>query len=485
MDLTLSTDLYQLTMACGYWKAGIAEQRAVFHLFYRRPPFGGAYAIAAGLDDALTYLEELDVSPEELAYLASLRKEDDTPLFPSSFLDSLADLRCELDVHAVPEGTVVFPHEPLLRVEGPLLQAQLVETTLLNLVGFQTLVATKAARVCDAARGSDGEREPVLEFGLRRSHGPDGGASASRAAFVGGCDATSNVLAGMRYGIPVKGTHAHSWVMAFDTEREAFETYAEAFPGGSVFLVDTYDSLEGTRVATEVGAKLRAAGHEMVGIRLDSGDMAELSIGARRILDEAGFPAATIVASGDLDEHAITALKERGARIDVWGVGTRLTTAYDQPSLGAVYKLGAIREEPGADWEYRMKVSSTPAKRSIPGRLDVRRFMRDGEWVADAIYDETLGLGDAPLVGPETGAARAVPADAEGHELLRPVLAAGRRTDPAEPLATARERARASVDALPAALRERTTDARHFVGLDARLARVRESITESHREKHR
>jgi len=480
-DLTLLTDLYQLTMACGYWKAGIADRRAVFHLFFRRPPFGGAYAIAAGLEDALTYLEGLRFEPDELEYLGSLEGADGNPRFPKAFIESLADLRCDLDIEAMAEGTVAFPHEPLLRIEGPLLQAQLVETTLINLIGFQTLIASKAARICDVARGEDGEREQVLDFGLRRAHGPDGGLSASRAAFIGGCQATSNVLAGKRYGIPVRGTHAHSWVMAFDTEREAFETYADAFPGGSVFLVDTYDTLEGVRIACEVGAGLRARGHEMVGVRLDSGDMAELSIGARKILDEAGFPDAKIVASSDLEEKKIAAMKARGAKVDVWGVGTRMTTAYDQPSLGAVYKLGAVKEQPDVDWEYRMKVSSTPAKRSIPGRLKVRRFIRGDGWIADAIYDEELGLSAGALVGPETGATRIVPEDAEGEDLLTPVMKDGKRLGDPVPIEDARARAVESVDGMPAELRAIETQTRHFVGIDAELSTIRERITEEKR----
>ncbi len=480
-DLTLLTDLYQLTMAYGYWKAGIADRRAVFHLFFRRPPFGGAYAVAAGLEDALSYLEGLSFEADELEYLASLEGADGNPRFPKAFIESLADFECTLDIEAMAEGTVAFPHEPLMRIEGPLLQAQLVETTLINLVGFQTLIASKAARICDVARSPEGERELVLDFGLRRAHGPDGGLSASRAAFIGGCQATSNVLAGKKYGIPVRGTHAHSWVMAFDTEREAFETYADAFPGGSVFLVDTYDTLEGVKIACEVGADLRAKGHEMVGVRLDSGDMAELSIGARKILDEAGFGDAKIIASSNLDEKKIAAMKARGAKVDVWGVGTRMTTAYDQPSLNAVYKLGAVKESLAAEWEYRMKVSSTPAKRSIPGRLKVRRFTDGDDWIADAIYDEGLGLSEGALVGPETGTTRTIPDGARGEDLLAPVMRGGKRLGAPVPLEQARERAVASVDGMPEELRAIETQTRHFVGIDAELSAIRERITEEKR----
>ncbi len=280
----LLTDLYQLTMAYGYWKTGRDQQEAVFHLFYRHNPFRGGFAIAAGLADAVDYLRNLRFTPEDLGYLGSLTGRDGRALFEARFLEFLGNLRLTCDIDAVPEGTVVFPHEPLLRVRGPILEGQILETALLNQINFQTLIATKAARVCLAARG-----EPVLEFGLRRAQGIDGALTASRAAYLGGCDATSNVLAGKIYGIPVRGTHAHSWVMSFDTEREAFQAYAEAMPHNCVFLVDTYDTLKGVREAIGVGRWLRQHGHELAGIRLDSGDLAWLSVEARKLLDRAGF----------------------------------------------------------------------------------------------------------------------------------------------------------------------------------------------------
>ena len=388
-SLSLLTDLYQLTMAYGYWKLGRGEQEAVFHLTFRRHPFEGGFTVACGLHAAIDYLQSLRFDESDLSYLATLTGNDGRPLFEPPFLDYLRGMRFTCDVDAIPEGTVVFPHEPLVRVKGPILQAQIIETPLLNLVNFQTLIATKAARVCLATKG-----EPVLEFGLRRAQGIDGGLSASRAAYVGGCAATSNVLAGKLFGIPVKGTHAHSWVMSFDDELEAFEEYAQSLPNNCVFLVDTYDTLEGVRRAVEVGKKLRARGHEMVGIRLDSGDLAYLSIEARKILDEGGFPRAQILASNDLDEHIITSLKEQGATIAVWGVGTKLVTAYDQPALGGVYKLSAIRERPGAQWQYKLKLSEQTAKVSNPGVLQVRRFRSAGEFVADAIYNEPTGCPD-------------------------------------------------------------------------------------------
>src|SRR3954470_14085901 len=304
-SLALLTDLYQLTMACGYWKAGHSEREAVFHLTYRRPPFGGGYAIAAGIAPALEYLKRFHFTADDLAYLATLRDSEDKPLFPPAFLTYLGDLKFTCSVDAIPEGSLVFPHEPIVRVRGPILQAQLVETPLLTLVNFQSLIATKASRIVQAARGQN-----VLEFGLRRAQGIDGGIGASRAAYIGGVSATSNVLAGKLLGIPVRGTHAHSWVMFHGDEISAFRAYADALPGNCTFLVDTYDTLDGVRNAITVGTELRARGHELAGIRLDSGDLAHLSIEARRLLDAAGFGKAAIVASNDLDEHLIGSLHE-------------------------------------------------------------------------------------------------------------------------------------------------------------------------------
>lgn len=423
-SLALLTDLYQLTMGYGYWKTGAAEREAVFNLFFRRNPFKGGYAVCAGLANAIEYLESFAFDAGDLDFLATLVGNDGRPLFEQGFLDYLGAMRFECDVHAIPEGEVVFPHEPLLRVQGPLLQCQLIETPLLNMVNFQTLVATKAARVCLAAQG-----EPVLEFGLRRAQGVDGALGAARAAFIGGCTATSNVLAARLYGIPVKGTHAHSWVMTFDDELTAFRRYAEAMPNNCVFLVDTYDTLEGVRNAVIVGKELREQGHEMVGIRLDSGDLASLSVDARRILDEGGFPEASIVASNDLDEYAITRLEQQHAEIGVWGVGTRLVTAYDQPALGGVYKLSAVRE-PGAAWVHKIKLSEQAIKVSNPGIQQVRRFTNgDGTPVADVIYDLDQGFdprGMVLLTG-AVGELRDSPSPAEHRDLLVPVFQGGRR----------------------------------------------------------
>ncbi|MBI5239948.1 MAG: nicotinate phosphoribosyltransferase [Elusimicrobia bacterium] len=423
-SLALLTDLYQLTMAQGYWKSGLERHEAVFHLYFRKNPYAGSYALAAGLGLAAEYLERLRFTEDDLAYLASL-PGDGRPLFDPGFLERLRGLRLTVDLDGVPEGTAVFAPEPLLRVRGGLLECQLLETALLNIVNFQTLIATKAARVASAARGA-----PVLEFGLRRAQGIDGGVGASRAAYIGGCSATSNVLAGKLLGIPVRGTHAHSWVMAFSDELEAFSTYAESVPGDCVFLVDTYDTLEGVRHAIAVGRRLKEQGRRLAGIRLDSGDLAALSIEARRLLDGAGFPDAFIAASDDLDEGRIAALLQKGARIAVWGVGTRLVTGDGQGALGGVYKLSAIRP-PGGAWRDVVKASGDGAKASFPGLLQVRRSFCEGRPAGDEIFD-----------------VRDLPEEAE-HGLLVPVFRGGRRVLPDESLAAARERARTGLAALP------------------------------------
>jgi len=460
-SLALCTDLYQLSMACGYWKAGHSEREAVFHLTYRRPPFGGGYAIAAGIAPALDYLQRLRFTPDDLAYLATLTDAIGGPLFPPGFLDYLGAMRFICTVDGVPEGSLVFPHEPILRVRGPIGQAQLVETALLTIVNFQTLIATKAARVNQAARG-----KPVLEFGLRRAQGFDGGLGASRAAYIGGCSATSNVLAGKLYGIPVKGTHAHSWVMFHDDEIASFRAYADAMPGNCTFLVDTYDTLEGVRKAIEVGKELRANGYPLGGIRLDSGDLAHLSIEARALLDAAGFHDAKIVASNDLDETLISSLFEQGAKIDVFGVGTKLVTAFDQPALGGVYKLGASRGEDGT-WREAIKLSEQPIKISNPGILQVRRFRRDGELVGDVIYDSEAGLSGPQLHDIEDPMRPAwAPAFETGEDLLVTMLDGGRVVRAPERLEVVRARAAAELRQLSPRTRRFMNPQPYPVGLD-------------------
>lgn len=471
-SLALLTDLYQLTMAYGYWKSGRAEEVAAFHLFFRKTPFGGGYAVAAGLEAAVEYLRGFRFDETDIEYLRTLSGNDERPLFSDEFLDYLGALRLTCDIDAMPEGTVAFGLAPLVRVTGPILQCQLLETPLLNLINFPTLIATKAARVCSAARG-----DAVLEFGVRRAQGVDGGFTASRAAYLGGCAATSNVLAGKHYGIPVKGTHAHSWVMSFDTEMESFETYAEVMPNNCVFLVDTYDTLEGVRRACQVGQRLRERGHEMVGVRLDSGDLAYLSIEARKILDEAGFEGAVIVASSDLDEHLIESLKVQGAQIAVWGVGTKLATAYDDPALGGVYKLGAVQAADG-HWKPRLKISDQKAKSTIPGVLQVRRFEASGRAVADMIYDVHRGMDDRLLVVDPKDPTRSkrMPPDAAGADLLQAVMRGGEIVAEPDGLEAARARAAQQLQTFHPSIRRLINPHEYPVGLDVGLHELRDEM---------
>lgn len=473
-NLTLLTDLYQLTMSYGYWNLGKSDQQAVFHLFFRKPPFGSGYTVAAGLEYVVDYLNGFGVDADDVAYLATLTGNDGKALFTRDFLDELQGMTFDCDVDAIPEGTVVFPNEPLIRVTGPILQCQLIESLLLNIVNFQTLIATKAARICQAA-GDD----PVLEFGLRRAQGIDGALAASRAAYIGGVAATSNVLAGKLLGIPVKGTHAHSWVMSFETEMQAFEGYAEAMPNNCVFLVDTYDTLEGVRHAIEVGKKIRENGHKMVGIRLDSGDLAYLSIEARKLLDEAGFPDAVIVASNDLDEKIIDNLKQQGATIGVWGVGTRLVTAHDQPALGGVYKLGAIRDRDDDQWQPRIKVSEQAIKTSIPGMQQVRRFKSDQGFVGDMIYDlSQFGAPDmnhaTSILDPaDATRAKGVKAHCDYEDLLVPVFRNGQCVYSCPKLSEVRDRTRKQLKQLHPGIRRFMNPHEYPVGLEPRLHGLR------------
>jgi nicotinate phosphoribosyltransferase len=472
-SLALLTDLYQLTMAQGYWKLGKMRDRAVFHLTFRRPPFASGYTIAAGLGPAIEYVSSFRFTGSDVAYLRTLRGNDGSPLFEEGFLDYLAALHLSCDVDAVPEGTAVFPHQPLVRVKGSLLECQLLETPLLNIVNFQTLIATKAARMCLAARGDD-----VIEFGLRRAQGIDGGLSAARAAYIGGCVGTSNVLAGKLYGIPVSGTHAHSWVMSFDTELESFEAYARAMPNNVVFLVDTFDTLSGVRHAVRVGKRLRDMGHDLAGVRLDSGDLAYLSVEARRILDDAGFTKTKIVASNELDEHIISSLKEQGATIAVWGVGTRLATAYDGGALGGVYKLSAMQRAGRDDWEHKIKLSEQSAKVTTPGILHVRRFWRNDQMVGDMLYDELIGApADATIVDPmDPTRGKRLDQGATWEELLVPVFRNGACVYQAPPLADSRARTAAQLGALHAGIKRLLNPHEYPAGMATNLQELKTAL---------
>ncbi len=374
-NLTLLTDLYQLTMMNGYLKHEREEEIAVFDVFFRQNGII-TYSLACGLEQVVDYVLNLNFGEEEIAYLRSLN------IFSESFLEYLKTFKFTGDIYAVPEGTVVFPGEPILTVKAPILQAQLIETAILNMMNFQTLIASKSAKINYAAEG-----DVIMEFGLRRAQAPDAGIYGARAAIIGGCASTSNVLAGKMFDIPVSGTHAHSWVMNFKDEYTAFMEYAKVYPDNTLLLVDTYDTIKsGIPNAIKVFDYLRANGHEPRGIRLDSGDLAYLSKKARQMLDDAGYPNAIICASGDLDEKSIYSLKHQGAKINSWGVGTRLITSEDMPALGGVYKLSAIIDKNGKITP-KIKVSNNTSKITNPGFKNICR-----------VYDNKTGKAEADFI---------------------------------------------------------------------------------------
>ena len=390
-NLTLLTDLYELTMMQGYFRNKAQNETVIFDAFYRNNPGDGGYAIACGLEQVIQYVQELHFSQEDIAYLRSLH------IFEEDFLAYLADFHFSGDIYAIPEGTVIFPREPLVKVVAPIMEAQLMETAILNIINHQSLIATKAARVCHAARG-DG----IMEFGLRRAQGPDAGTYGARAAVIGGCIGTSNVLCGQLFDVPVKGTHAHSWIMSFPDEYSAFKAYADMYPNACILLVDTYETLKsGVPNAIKVFTEMREAGIPLTfyGIRLDSGDLAYLSKKARKMLDDAGFPDAVISASNDLDEFLIDSLKEQGAAITSWGVGTNLITSKDCPSFGGVYKLAAI-QAPDGSFIPKIKLSENSEKITNPGSKKIYRIYEkeSGKIKADLIcleeeaYEENRDL---------------------------------------------------------------------------------------------
>lgn len=389
----LLTDLYQLTMAQGYWANGKLDEEGCFTMFFREAPFKGGFAVACGMAQLAEIIDGFRFSPDDISYLGGLQAPGGGSLFDPEFLSYLESLRLTVQVDAVREGTVVFPCEPIVRVMGPILQCQLLETALLNCVNFQTLIASKAARVCLAAQ------TPVAEFGLRRAQGAGGSLWASRAAVVGGCASTSNVLAGKMFDLPVSGTHAHSWVMAFHDELEAFRAYARTFPKNCVLLVDTYDVKQGIENAITVGLEMRERGERLAGIRIDSGDLAWLARYARTRLDEAGLTDCGIVLSNDLDEYTIESIREQGAVVSSWGVGTKLATAYDQPSLGGVYKLSAARASGADAWEDRIKLTEQSSKLTFPGVLDVRRYVQpDGRLAGDMVFDVNAPVNEEGII---------------------------------------------------------------------------------------
>ena len=409
----LLVDLYQLTMGESYLAEGMAEREATFSLFFRSLPAGWGYLLAAGLEDALRYLEELRFGDDDLTYL------EDTGLFAAAFLERLRSFRFSGSARAVPEGTAVFPGEPLLEVTAPILEAQIAETMVLNELHLQTLVASKAARSVEAAAG-----RTLVDFSLRRTHGGEAGLKVARASYLAGFDATSNVLAGRRYGIPLAGTMAHSYVQSFEDELAAFRAFARAYPDDAILLVDTYDTLEGARLAVKVAHELEEGGHRLRGVRLDSGDLVELSRQVRDLLDRAGFADATVFASGGLDEAEIARLLDSGALIDGFGVGTKMGVSADQPFLDLVYKLVEVDGRPV------LKLSA--GKATLPGRKQVWRIREGGVATHDV-----LGLANSA---------------GDGEPLLREVMRDGRATW-SEPLVESRERTRRERGSLPEAVR--------------------------------
>lgn len=430
-NLTMLTDLYQLTMLYGYHKFKKTERRSVFTMFFRDAP-GLRYAVMAGNEHFLDYVQNLRFEEKDLAYLDSLKQ------FDQDFLNYLADFRFTGNIDMVKEGSIIFPGEPIVRVDAPLAQAQLVETTLLTLVGHQSLIATKANRVKRAAEGGR-----VMEFGLRRAQGPDAGVLGARAAFIGGVSSTSNVLAGQMFDIPVAGTHAHSWVMSFDSELQAFRAYAQSFPNNALLLVDTYDTLRsGVPNAIKVFQELREQGKKPLGIRLDSGDLAYLSIAARKMLDEAGFPEVIICASNDLDETIIRDLKLQGAKIDLWGVGTKLITSFDRAAFGGVYKMNAL--ETNGVMVPKIKLSDNPIKVTLPGRQELYRlYTKDGMAVADLItLDDEVIDESQPLTifDPVDTWKKMTLTDFKAEKLLQPAMKDGKVVEEKESLLDKRKR---------------------------------------------
>lgn len=474
IDYAALTDLYQVTMAQGYFEHGMGDTQACFHMYFRNYPFKGGYAIACGMDQLAELVETYRFTDEDVSYLESLDAPGGGKLFSQAFLDYLATFRLSVDIDAVYEGTPVFPNEPLVRVVGPVMECQLIETPLLNCVNFETLVASKAARVCQAAGA------PVAEFGLRRAQGAAGGVWASRAAVVGGCASTSNVLAGRMFDIPVSGTHAHSWVMAFPDELTAFRAYAQSFPTNCVLLVDTYDVEQGVKNAITVGLEMRERGQRLMGIRIDSGDLTWLSTMARRMLDEAGLTDCGIVLSNDLDEYTIRSIRQEGVEVMSWGVGTKLACAYDQPTLGGVYKLSCTRK-PGSDkWIDHIKISESVQKLTTPGVLDIRRYYDESGHIAgDMVHDVNAEVNaEEVIVDPYDSLRRKKLAGKRYETLLHPLAREGRCVlgDEQRSAMAARERTRAGLETLDETQKRLLNPHTYPVGLERGLFERRSAL---------
>ena len=472
-DVALNTDLYELTMAQGYWESGMASGEGCFNVFFRDAPFNGGYAIACGMGQIADLVENFVYDEDSIEYLAGVQAPGGGAMFKPGFLDYLRNFRMRVSVSAIPEGEIVFPREPMVRVQGPLIDCQLIETALLNLVNLQTLVATKTARVVHAAEG-----HPVSDFGLRRAQGPDGGLAVARASFIGGASSTSNVLAGKIYGIPVFGTHAHSWVMSFPTELDAFRAFAASSPKNCVLLLDTYDVRQGIKHAITVGKEMEERGERLAAVRIDSGDLARLSKMAREAFDEAGLPYVKISASNDLDEYTIQSLFAQGAPIDSFGVGTKLATCDPQPSLGGVYKLSATRETPDSPWDPVIKLSEQAYKRTIPGVQHIRRYYdAAGVPMDDMIVDDSVDSGDTTsMVNVLDELTTYDLSEATPREMLVELVKDGHRVGEPETIETAKARCREAVMHLDPAVKRFLNPQYYPVGLERGLARLRNEL---------
>ncbi|MDR2035606.1 MAG: nicotinate phosphoribosyltransferase [Coriobacteriales bacterium] len=473
----LLTDLYQFTMAQAAWQSGKDKVEASFYAHFRKNPFEGGYAVACGAASIAEFIEKFTFTDDDLNYLESLPAQGGTRLFDPAFLKSLKDWELSVDIDCAEEGTVVFAQEPVMRVSGPLSQCMLLETPLINLLGYQTLIATKAARICHVTK------KPVAEFGLRRAHGPNGGNLASRAAFVGGCSSTSNVHAGMLYNIPVSGTHSHAWVMAFDSELEAFRAYVQSFPHNAVLLVDTYDALKGTQNAITVAKEMRARGEELSGIRIDSGDLAWLSISIRKMLDEAGCAEVRIIATNNLDEHTILSLEaEQGASIDSWGVGTNLAVAFDQPALGMVYKLSAIKSPEAHEYTTVLKTSEQSFKSTLPGILSSRRYYdSNGFAMGDMVYDQLMPPASHLIIDPSDRLRQKDLSNYTYKELLFPLVRGGRAVAGVPDATVAQAHTRANMQTIPLSNRRLLNPHSYPVGLEQQLLENRDKLLRSAR----
>ena len=461
-------------MAQGFYREGASESHAAFHFFFRKNPYNGGFAVACGLENLLNYVESGQFKDDELSYLSSLQSPSGSKLFDRDFINYLGKLKFNLNISSVPEGTVIFNNTPIIRVEGNLLECQMLETALSNIMNFQTLIATKASRMFIASK-----KAPLLEFGLRRAQGFNGGDSASRAAYIGGFEATSNVSAGKKYGIPVRGTHSHSWVLSHDSEEEAFRKFSQIYPKDCVFLVDTFNTINGVEKAIKVSKERMASDSEFnfSAIRLDSGDLAYLSNQARELLDKSGFANTKIIAGNDLDEYIIESLIDQQASIDVWSVGTKLVTSYDQPSLGGVYKLTALEKK--GEMRRLLKMSEDSVKINIPGVLQFRRyFSTNGKMVADAIYDIHQGTTEKPTIYDPIDPFKSKKLNnfARFQDMLQPYLIDGKRVIETESIQHSRERTISQLNSLDKSIKRFINPHTYPAGIESDLHEIRQSM---------